>query len=51
MKIKIYSKENFAVPLSDEEVVNHYPQFVDRLAPWRKLAISLDYYGPVACQG
>jgi hypothetical protein len=38
----------FAVPLSDAEVQEKYPQFADRLAPWRKLAALMGYTGPVA---
>ncbi|MFA6593760.1 MAG: hypothetical protein WCT16_00735 [Candidatus Buchananbacteria bacterium] len=37
----------FAVPLSDAEVQEKYPQFADRLAPWRKLAALKGYTGPV----
>jgi len=33
----------FVIPMSDEEVRLKYPQFADRLAPWRKLACSMGY--------
>lgn len=38
---------NFAVPLSDNELRQKYSQFADRLAPWRKLAALRGYTGPV----
>lgn len=38
----------FAIPLSDNEAQEKYPQFADRLAPWRKLAALMNYSGPVA---
>ena len=38
----------FAVSLSDAEVQEKYPQFADRLVPWRKLAALMGYTGPVA---
>jgi len=37
----------FAVPLSDAEMMDQFPQFADRLAPWRKLAALMGYTGPV----
>jgi len=46
-RIAEIDRNTFVTPLSDKEVMNQFPQFADRLAPWRKLASSLDYYGPV----
>lgn len=40
-------QNTFVVALSDNEVQDQFPQFVDRLAPWRKLAVLMDYRGPV----
>lgn len=37
----------FAVSLSDVEVQEKYPQFADRLDPWRKLAALMGYTGHV----
>jgi len=37
----------FVVPLSDTEMLDQFPQFADRLPPWRKLAASMGYTGPV----
>jgi len=36
------------IPLSDNELQKQFPQFADRLAPWRKLAALMGYTGPVA---
>jgi hypothetical protein len=33
---------------SDSELLEKFPQFADRLAPWRKLATLMGYTGPVA---
>jgi len=38
----------FAVSLSDAKVQERFPQFADRLAPWRKLAALMGYTSPVA---
>ncbi|MFA6227870.1 MAG: hypothetical protein WC668_01655 [Patescibacteria group bacterium] len=38
----------FAIPLSDSEMLERFPQFADRLIPWRKLAALMGYTGPVA---
>ncbi|MFA5124447.1 MAG: hypothetical protein WC473_01285 [Patescibacteria group bacterium] len=38
----------FCVPLSDNELQKQFPQFADRLAPWRKLAAEMNYSGPVS---
>ncbi|MFA5029635.1 MAG: hypothetical protein WC518_02675 [Patescibacteria group bacterium] len=37
----------FAIPLSDSKMLEQFPQFTDRLAPWRKLAALMGYTGPV----
>jgi len=37
----------FCVALSDNELQKQFPQLVDRLVPWRKLAAELNYSGPV----
>lgn len=37
----------FAIPLSDQKLQDQFPQFADRLAPWRKLAIVIDHRGPI----
>ena len=47
-RIAEIDRNTFITPLSDKEVMSQFPQFADRLTSWRKLAISLDYYGPVA---
>jgi hypothetical protein len=36
------------VPLSDNELGKQFPQFAGALAQWRKLAVAMDYRGPVA---
>lgn len=41
-------QNTFAVPMSDAQVRDQFPQFADRLVPWRKLAALTDYRGPVA---
>ena len=42
-----YSK-SFVSPLSDDEVLENYPQFSDCLASWRNLANLIEYGGSVA---
>ncbi|MFA4871705.1 MAG: hypothetical protein WC610_01445 [Patescibacteria group bacterium] len=41
------TQNTFVIPLSDNEVQEQYPQFTDRLASWRELAVLLDYRGPI----
>lgn len=41
-------QNTYAVPMSDAQVRDQFPQFADRLVPWRKLAALTDYRGPVA---
>ena len=41
-------QNTYAVPMSDAQVQDQFPQFADRLAPWRKLAALSDYRGLVA---
>jgi hypothetical protein len=41
-------QNTFVRPLSDSEVASAYPQFADALASWRKLAVAMDYRGPVS---
>ena len=37
----------FAIPLSDSKMLEQFPQFADRLAPWRKLTALMGYTGSV----
>lgn len=38
----------FVIALSDHDVQERFPQFVDRIPSWRRLAVELDYRGPIA---
>lgn len=42
------TSNTFVEPLSDNELGKQFPQFTDALAQWRKLAVTMDYRGPVA---
>jgi hypothetical protein len=47
----LYAEEvrnTFVIPLLDWEVQIQFPQFADRLPPWRRLAVFKGYGGPVA---
>lgn len=40
-------QNTYAVPMSDAQLKDQFPQFANRLVPWRKLAVLTDYRGPV----
>lgn len=42
------NKKTFVFPLPDRELQKQFPQLADRLSPWLKLAVAMDYRGPVA---